>query len=1239
MIDTSSAKKVVKRFISLISEIESHDDPEFRKSRLSEFSQFIKENISLLEGIKDPDLSEQISKFLGKISANGFELPDEFVGLLQTVDPENISIKEYQIGILFRRREFDDVIKTVTSDRNYCDSETSMNIVKESAKNIGVFRPVAAFYSECGKYDEELFSMYIETDPSEEVNEKIISNYREKERYESLADFLGKLLSSFPSNAYRVELAKIYKTLGNVEKLKETLDQIDIISIERNDLILAVAELYEFLEDAANSLSAASIGLRSEPDNVGLLRVKARSLLRLGRNVESLEVYERVSEKVPSDIESVRNAIKLSYSLEKYQDALKYLNILKEIEEYNMDDLLKCIDSKIKLSMFDEARKDVLRALELDERNINALKYKFNLERLLHDENGANSTAIRILELSPEDKECLRYRMDYLYERGENQAFLEKYDKITDEELRAEYIPKKVACLINSDQFNNAASLFMSNPFLLNEDDMLDALFFKMRTDDEIKTVIEAIKNSPSKEFPLLMLVLYKIQGKKCIIDQEVINALEGCKSSAIAHIIAMESIDFNSKVIPEYTTHVLSSTRFKQTSNLVDVIFDVYSGKYDEDIQDSPNLLYPISNSLILNGAYEKARYSLHRSRDSRKIDPFYYYYESLIDYYNGEIGNAKKNLAKANENLTNVQFLGLDLRIAISEEDEDDAIESIGRILEMKEPQAINFRIIQNYILTKGKYGFASSVIDVLSKYGVDNIWVKRILRDNFLYMGNYAEAEKVSSAIVSEEEPNIDDVKIHSSILQKNGKEAKRVSFLIESREKVKDPLIDKWIGNYFYDNKDYDSAIEYYRSAVSKNIEPLSIENYVDTLIETENYEEAEKLIKKLPEGGGILLVKLYHRTGNIPRIVDLIKNLVVRTKEEEEQISYISRILWMNREVRDALIGIYESEGYLFLGRILAQRMMDSHEYKKAIEIMKNVQKNYPEDAENTRNLAEALAQVGQINEAIEVLNKALKMTKDPQIGMDIITRLMRLYFEDGDYPAVIKYYESNKEYVNETSLQYIIRSYMAVNDFDAADKLIGKYEGTLLGKDIHHELQEELTSKREFQEILRYVVRILKLEYKAGKKFDMNEALYKADVPIEMIEKVFEFLRSDEYYVDINEEKYELLSRDVLQSMVKKSKVSSIDDVNISIIYNNLDSKDPVVSKNLYIYIRRNLEREREPKVHDETLEKLLKIALREKVPPEPLRMAFALNIGISEAMDVIALMNYMAHLNRQGEV
>ena len=57
------------------------------------------------------------------------------------------------------------------------------------------------------------------------------------------------------------------------------------------------------------------------------------------------------------------------------------------------------------------------------------------------------------------------------------------------------------------------------------------------------------------------------------------------------------------------------------------------------------------------------------------------------------------------------------------------------------------------------------------------------------------------------------------------------------------------------------------------------------------------------------------------------------------------------------------------------------------------------------------------------------------------------------------------------------------------------------------------------------------------------------------------------------------------------------------------------------------------------PKLKDETLLKLLRVALRENIKQETLHIAFFLKLGISEALDVMTLMEYMSKMNEEGEI
>ena len=107
----------------------------------------------------------------------------------------------------------------------------------------------------------------------------------------------------------------------------------------------------------------------------------------------------------------------------------------------------------------------------------------------------------------------------------------------------------------------------------------------------------------------------------------------------------------------------------------------------------------------------------------------------------------------------------------------------------------------------------------------------------------------------------------------------------------------------------------------------------------------------------------------------------------------------------------------------------------------------------------------------------------------------------------------------------------------------------------------------------------------------------------------------------------------------MIQKAGKAVDMESIKDLTINIIFDSLDRKDPIIARNIYIYIRDQLDVARRPQIRNEVLLRLLRVALRENVKHEVLHVAFFLKLGISEALDVMTLMEYMTKMNREGEI
>ncbi|HKJ96895.1 MAG TPA: hypothetical protein VJ944_04060, partial [Thermoplasmataceae archaeon] len=652
--------------------------------------------------------------------------------------------------------------------------------------------------------------------------------------------------------------------------------------------------------------------------------------------------------------------------------------------------------------------------------------------------------------------------------------------------------------------------------------------------------------------------------------------------------------------------------------------------------LSDSPRLMYPVVSALVDIGDNKSARAVLDSSYDSKLVDPFYYYYDAILQFRKGNTGAARKSVRKALARLTNISFLTLEAEILLSEEDVDEIRESLVKLADRGVIQNINFEEVYSYVISKGDYTAGESMVESLKPFNIDNFWLNKLIRDVLVQKNELEEALKYSELVVTSKKRGFDDIRRHVNLLERLGMKKERLAFLISNSGEHESATIDLWIGDEYYLEGDFEGALEYYESAIKKGLDPSEIASYADTLLETGKLEEAAKIIKRMSEPG-ILQIKLYYEQGRIEDIIGLMKSSDIIKDGEEEALTYIAQKLWKNRLIRDALIKTYRSEGYQFLGKLISRKMIDAEDYEGAENILENLLKNYPSDIESVAALADVYVRLGKDGEAIGLMLNSMKNCTGFDQSMLLVNRIMRTYFENRQYESVTKFFETNRDYVDRNSVQFIIRSYIALEEYDEAEKLLGKFEGNLVDRDLNSEMLEEIRAKREFSEILIYVRRLLKLEYKAGKIFDMKEALYKAEIPIEKIEEVFNFLNTEDYYTEINEEKYEILSRDVFQEIAKKTRVESIRDIKINIIFNNLPSRDVIVSKNLYIYIKRCLSVVREPKTEDDVLMKLLRIALRDKLRAEPLNVAVNLNVGISDALEVISLMKYMEDMNRKG--
>ena len=702
--------------------------------------------------------------------------------------------------------------------------------------------------------------------------------------------------------------------------------------------------------------------------------------------------------------------------------------------------------------------------------------------------------------------------------------------------------------------------------------------------------------------------------------------------SAAVIWSVAMETINFRDRTRPEMVSALLSDKKFANISNLSEAIVLVYAGKYYEEMTDNRKFMYPLTEALVENGRTRDAEVKLEQSHDPKRLDPFYHYLLSRIQYLEGDISASRKSILRALGRLSNRNFFLQSIRISISQDDPDSILSALDGIAKMDALESCDLSELFAYVSKDGEENLAKEILHRFGDQDVKNIWINRLQRDQYLRSNEFEEAARISRKIVLNSSKVADDVRKHAILLENTAKEEERVDYLMQEEKTTGDPQIEIWLGDYYYIKKNYEKALETYEKAIQKGTREGEIKNLPETLIELGEFERVEKMLSGSP-GNEIALIKLYHRTGRIPEITNLLRNVKVDNKEDEAVIQYISRILWVNRQVRDTLIEMFHSTGSLFLGKIISQHMVESRDFINAERVMRAILKLYPEDAQNIRALSDLLVENNHPSEAAAILLRSVKQFSGAE-QREIADRLMRIYFEITEYRALLDFFWKNNCVLDQTNIQWVIRSLIENGDFDSADQLAGQYHGNLLGEENFREIIEEINLRKEFLEVLSYASDVLKTEYKYGKIMTSEEMVYYAGIPVDVVARVIQLLGNEEYYRPMDERIYESVSREVIQRAVRKSTVETIRDMKMYVIFNNLAKKDVILAKNIYTYIQKSVEKKRDPLLNDPTANAFLKSAIKLGLRPEPLDVAYNLNLGISDAMDIIALMEYMAKLN-----
>lgn len=1208
--DEQSFDSALQEFHLILKEIEEHWVP----GELSGDDESILEIYRCLEVLKGAD---------GKAYSNELDLVLSFI--TNSSDIWGLKLRE-----LNSSDRYESILEILSEERPVKLDEESLEILFRASRALGRFETAAIYLSERNIYYEPVFRALVDNGENRKKS-TILENFYSNHNDEAAFSFLNLLKFEKNDMWARLRILELLEKKGRGDLIEE-IDNFPFGEISDLQEFRNLGYLLMRNRLPETTFKMASSGLKMFPDDYELLKIKAEALRNQGEKVESYEIFKQLALRDNSDLSVIKSAISLSLEQDFFEECHQLIEAYPNSKK-DPSVMAQKAECELQMSKFTEALRDLDQALQEHKGNRQLIDLKLKTLIKLNKESEAFNLARDVMEDDPENEEASSYAMNWLYKRGEFGTIV---DFCEDSEiLKHNFRPLFVACKILEDDIKDARKELQEVPSLLNAPRVVDSIFFNVREDDDLSK-FDAIYAELKEKKPYYSIVSARIRGIRPRPEAISDDAIKENESQAIAYILSHEYYSSRSPEVPDRIRSMLYHPAFKEIRALLEFLTSIYEGKFSEDVVDSSRYLFPLTEALIKLGMLDKAESQLGRSIHNEN-DPFYRYSLALIDFHRGDYNSSRKYIENAIDDLKNADFLKLALNIAVLTDDSKDFRNYLDEIGELGLIDSFDFSELYSNISSNSLWDIASILVGVEADANITNPWIARVKRDMSIHSKDYSRALESSSVLFSTKQYMREDVIRHIDILDKLGKAQDIINFLLDLETENSTTWLEKIIGDSYFKASRYNDSLEHYNRAIELGSGPEDLENYADALLEAERYDEASELIAKT--SNKLLQLKLYGKTSNIRAAIDLLSSLTFKQDEDQEIVRYAADNLWYNTDIRDLVISLYKQEGYTWLGKLIAIKTFENKDTKLSLEVAKNLNKNSPDDLEIVGLYSNLLIRAGEREEAIQLLLDSMKYCGDFTKCMDLTNTLLRLYYEDRDYDAVVKFYETNPKFVDERSLQYVIRSYMEADSFDMAEKLMSRYEGTLLSKDTHSELREDLKTKKEFMETIFYVSRLLKVEYKVGKKFDRKEAFYKADIPIEQIEAVYQFLGSRDFYFDVNEEKYELLTKDVIQKAVKGTSMESINDLSISAIFNNLDRKDPIIARNVYIYIKDQMDIARRPKLKDDALLKLLRIALRENIKQEPLHIAFYLKIGISEALEVMTLMEYMSKMNREGDI
>ncbi len=195
-------------------------------------------------------------------------------------------------------------------------------------------------------------------------------------------------------------------------------------------------------------------------------------------------------------------------------------------------------------------------------------------------------------------------------------------------------------------------------------------------------------------------------------------------------------------------------------------------------------------------------------------------------------------------------------------------------------------------------------------------------------------------------------------------------------------------------------------------------------YITRIFSDFKFSDAYLKIAKIKESEGKYFDAgmNYYRSGNLDKAYELLKKVGIE--------EYLNNNFKKSREALEIVVNLNRDDAEIL--KIYANLLMDNGEWEKSINILKNYLVRFPDipDIELKLLLAESMHKNGNYNESLNIYNRILTSTKDPEILLKTLYGIGVNLFNKNSFIGAKYFIEMSIEKAKELKdYQILARSY------------------------------------------------------------------------------------------------------------------------------------------------------------------------------------------------------------------